>query len=156
MIIGDLLIALIGFELLIKLVSFNCAFDSSKFSLTITCMWCCSKVISSVWLECRDTEPKLIFDEFREQTRGRMIVAVELNVQCFVIMLPFCGKVSVRVSSPSNLNSNKKLPVGMDDELIDLSTTQLLPMTCVFRPNILVALENIESCDKRVYVDSLL
>ena len=86
--IGDLLKVLIGFELLIKLVSFSCAFDSSKFSLTITYMRCCSKVITSVWLECSDTEPQLMFDEFREQTRGRMIVAVELNVQCFVIMLP--------------------------------------------------------------------
>ena len=70
-----------GSGLLMKSVSFSADLDSSLFCLWIIVIRWCSKIICFVSEGCNATAPQLIFDELMEQVRGKIISAVELNVQ---------------------------------------------------------------------------
>ena len=79
--------------------------------------------------------------------------AVEEKVHWNEIVLPLRGQVSVMVMFPSNLKwkfSNRALPVEDDEELIDLSSLQVLPITWMSWLNILVDWDKMASCERRM------
>ena len=88
-----------------------------------------------------------------EHTRGNLMSAVEEKVHWNEIVLPLRGQVSVMVMFPSNFKwkfSNRALPVEDDEELIDLSSLQVLPIMWMSWLNILVYLDRMASCERRM------
>ena len=86
---------------MIKSVSFKDAFVSSMFSFLIIFIWWCSRVISFVCSEWSCTSPQLISEDLMEHVRGRIISAVERNVQFFKIISFLWGQVSIISNCPS-------------------------------------------------------
>ena len=79
---------------------------------------------------------------------GNFIVASELKVHLKDVALPFEGQDSSRVMLPLNwkLKSLKRgSDEGFDVALTDLCILQILPMTWMSHPNILVFLERTAS-----------
>ena len=79
--------------------------------------------------------------------------AVEEKVHWNETVLPLRGQVSVMVKFPSNLKwkfSKRALPVEDDEELIDLSSMQVLPITWMSWLNILVDWDKMASCERRM------
>ena len=68
-------------------------------------------------------------------------------------MDPFDGQISSRVMLPLKLNvksSNRGSGDGLDVALTELSTSQVLLMSLILLPNILVFFETIASCEMRM------
>ena len=98
-------------------------------------------------------ELQLIFGDFMEHTRGNLMSAVEKNVHWDDTVLPLKGQVSVMVRLPSNLKwkfSKRALPVEDDEELINLWTVQVLPITWMSWLNILVDWDKTASWEMRM------
>ena len=79
--------------------------------------------------------------------------AVEEKVHWDDTVLPLRGQVSVMVMFPSNVKwkfSKRALPVEDDEELIDLSTLQVLPITWMSWLKILVDWDKTASWEMRM------
>ena len=102
------------------------------------------------------TELQLISLDFNEHTIGNLIVAVESKVHSDECVDPFKGQISSIVNSPLKLNvnsSNSGSGDGREVALTELSTLQVLPMTLILLPNILVLFEIMASCEMMTYVE---
>ena len=93
---------------------------------------------------------QLINSDLNEQTIGSFITAIELKVHLDECVDRFDGQVSSMVRLPLKMNvksSNSGSGDGLDVALTELSTSQVLPMTLILLPNILVFFETIASCE---------
>ena len=93
---------------------------------------------------------QLISSDLNEQTIGSFITAILLKIHLDECVVPFDGQISSMVKLPLKMkvkSSNSGSCDGLDVALTELSTSQVLPMTLILLPNILVFFETIASCE---------
>ena len=99
---------------------------------------------------------QLINVDLNEQTIGSFITAIEVKVHFDVCVDPFDGQVSSKVRLPLKVNvksSNSGPGDGLDVVFTELSTSQVLPMTLILLPNILVFFDTAASCEIMMWVE---
>ena len=93
---------------------------------------------------------QLINVDLNEQTIGSFITAIEVKVHLDECVDPFDGQVSSKVRLPLKVNVKSSISGsgdGLDVAFMELSTSQVLPMTLILLPNILVFFETTASCE---------
>ena len=96
--------------------------------------------------------------DLNEQTMGSFITAIDVKVHSDVCEDPFDGQVSSNVRLPLNVNvkfSTIGSDEGLDVAFTELSTSQVLPITLMLVPNILVFFDTAAFYEIMMWVELL-